>query len=235
MIRKFSLLAVVTLFLSFPALAVAGGPPWLCLPLDGVNTANATDCASLLTTKLKGKIWRQSEDPRVKVVQHEDQWYATFPMEESVGLSEVEAALQGSKFSVPRGQLRLFGHVILEIDRKDAAAQDLLSGLKGLSEVSIAETQEKKDRLLVTVDMPYPAFDSARQRGSVGWKSFQRNGLNSDASSREPMSASSLPSYDDFRKLVTAKKGDLKDLRWSDTFACRELGGVTVGKRVAAK
>jgi hypothetical protein len=224
------LIFAVVLVLSLPAVVFAGGPPWLCLPLEGVSEKNAVECSELLTAKLQDKIWKDADQRSVKVAAHEGEWYAIFPMEKNVGLAEVEAALKGSKFAVAQKRLRLFGHVILEIDPQKAAAKDLLARLDEIKEVAIAETTDKEGKLRVTIDLPYPVEDGSRERGSVGWDSFRRGDLNTDDGDRSPKSASDLPTYEDLQKAVSKSGGTLKNLRWSDNFACRTLGGVAAKK-----
>ncbi len=48
MIRKLSIPTVAALFLLIPAKLMAGGPPRLFMPLDGVTAANADECAKRL-------------------------------------------------------------------------------------------------------------------------------------------------------------------------------------------
>jgi hypothetical protein len=221
---------IFAVLLSLPAAAYAGGPPWLCLPIDGVTEKTALACAELLSTKLQDKLWKYEGNLRVKVAAHEGQWYATFPMGKEVALSEVEAALKGSKLTVAKGSLRLFGHVILEIDPRKGSAKDIIAKLDELKEVSIAETESKEGKLLVTIDMPYPADDSRRERGTVGWTSFRRTDLSTETGDRSPRTASELPTHEDLQTVVSKCGGNLQDLRWSQNFACRTLGGVIARK-----
>ena len=216
--------------LSLPAAAFAGGPPWLCLPIEGVTEKTAPACAELLTTKLQDKLWKYEGNLRVKVAAHEGQWYTTFPMGKEVALSEVEAALKGSKLTVTKGSLRLFGHVILEIDPRKGSAKDIIAKLDEIKEVSIAEAESREGKLLVTIDMPYPADDSGKERGTVGWTSFRRSDLSTETGDRSPRTASELPAYEDLQTVVSKCGGNLKDLHWSQNFACRTLGGVTIKK-----
>jgi len=220
---------VFAVLLSLPTAVFAGGPPWLCLPIDGVTEKTAPACAELLTKNLHDKLWKDG-DLSVKVVAYEGQWYATFSMGTEVTLGDVEEALKGSKLSVVKGNLRLFGHVILEIDPQKGSAKDLALKLDEIKEVSIEETASKEGKLLVTIDMPYPAHDSSKERGTIGWTTFQRSDLSSDVSDRSPKTAADLPTYDDLQAVVSKCGGKLKDLHWSQNFACRTLGGVTVKK-----
>jgi hypothetical protein len=228
------LIFAIVMFLSLPAAAFAGGPPWLCLPIDGVTEKTSPACAELLTAKLQDKLWKDG-NLSVKVVAYEGEWYATFSMGTEVTLGEVEAALKGSNFAVARKSLRLFGHVILEIDPQKAAANDLLAKLDEIKEVSIAETESKEGKLRVTIDMPYPVEEGIRERGTVGWSSFRRSDLSTNDGDRSPKTASDLPAYEDLQKAISKSGGSLKDLCWSEEFACRTLGGVAARKSDASK
>lgn len=229
------LIFAVLLVLSLPAAAFAGGPPWLCLPIDGVTEKTAPACAELLSTKLQDKVWKDGGELSVKVVAYEGQWYATFSMGTEVTLGEVEAALKGSKLSVAKERLRLFGHVILEIDLQKGSAKDLVAKLDELKEVSIAQTASKEGKLLVTIDMPYPVHDPAKERGAIGWATFQRSGFSTDVSDRSPKTVDDLPTVGDLQKAVSKSGGNLKDLRWSDNFRCRVLGGVVARQSDAGR
>jgi len=239
MSRKVACFAIVALFLFAPARLMAGGPPWLCLPIAGVTPDNAKQCSDLLTEKLKSKFSPHlARDKGVELREHAGQWYLTFYMGEDVALRDVDAALKGSRFSVPRDRLRLFGHVILEIDTGKSAAKELLSGLEALSHVSVDKSEHKDKALLVTVDMPYPVENNGSDGLSAGWEKFQRNDFASDQSAKSEPAATSrdLPSYSAFRDTVARHQGTLKDIRWSTDYACRPLGGVAVAAdKVAAK
>jgi len=238
MSRKPLSLAVAALFLLFPASLIAGGPPWLCLPIDGVTTANAKASAELLTTKLIDKISPHTRGGHtVEVREHSGQWYLTFHMGDNVGLGDVEAALKGTNLSIPRDRLRLFGHVILEVDAQKSTPEKLLADLDALNYTAIEKSEPKDDRLLVTIDLPYPVEDGNRERGSVAWDSFSRNDLSFDQAARSdpPATPETLPSYKAFRDVVTRHKASLKDIRWSQQYACRPLGGVTLPDTAQAR
>lgn len=231
MLRTTSFFAVAAVLLLLPAQLLAGGPPWLCLPIDGVTSENVKACTDLLTSKLKTKLSPHVRQNRgFDLRQHSNQWYLTFYMGEDVGLGEVEAAVKGSPFSVPRDKLRLFGHVILQIDARKATPKQLLADLEALDYVSVAESKDKEDLLLVTVDMPYPVENGGRDRETVGWDKFQRNDFASDQStkSESPTTARKLPGYNAFRDLVAKHNASLRDIRWSTNYACRPHGGVAV-------
>jgi hypothetical protein len=218
--------------LLLPAAAFAGGPPWLCLPIDGVNAENAQEAADLLASKLADKIWQSSDEQQpVKIRQHEQQWYLTFYMGNDIKLSDVRIALLGSKFDVASNRLHLFGHVDLLIDPKGADRQKLLRALDAVDYVSIAESTDKDSQLLVTLDLPYPAGDNEIEHGAVGWKEFRRNDLSTDQEARSkesPATPDALPHQATLAGVVQQNGAVLKEIRWTTTYACRALGGVAV-------
>ena len=229
MLRRIPFLAVAAALLLFPSSLLAGGPPWLCLPIDGVTKDNAGDCAELLTTKLKSKLNPHIAQPRgIEMRQHADQWYLTFYMGDDVRLSDVEAALRGSDFSMPHKRLHLFGRVILEIDAGTQAKQ-LLSDLEALDYVSVAETESTKDLLQVTIDMPYPAGNRPEE-DTLAFDKFERNDFASDPATRSepPATAKALPSFSALRDVAARHDVTLKDVRFSTNYVCRALGGVAV-------
>jgi hypothetical protein len=223
MLRTFSLLAVVAACLLLPAGLFAGGPPLLCLPVDGVTPDNAAACAELLSTNLKDILW--PPDRGIEIQQHSNQWYFTLYMDKAVGLNEVEAALKGSSFSIPRAKLRFFGHVILELDARAAARDALLADLNALIFVSVGESVDRENLVLVTLDMPSPVREGDRDRKSVGWSTFRRNDL-STGSDRSPATAGQLPSLDAFRDIAAKHNARLENIHWSVSYVCRALGCV---------
>jgi hypothetical protein len=233
MLRTIACLAVAAACLLFPARVIAGGPSWLCLPIDGVTEDNAKTCAALLGTKLGDKLWPQ--DRGVHIRQRDSQWYLTFYLK-NVALSDVETAFQGSGFSIPRDKLRLFGHVFLEFDIRQAPRKELLADLEALPHLSVFEAEESRDnRLRVLVDMPYPG-DGDRDRDLVALDTFRRNNFASDPATRSepPATPQTLPGYDAFRDIAARHKGSLKDIWWSAAFGCRPLGGVAAAPVDAA-
>jgi hypothetical protein len=225
MLRTFSLFAIAVVSLLFPAKLFAGGPPWLCLPVDGMTPDNAAACTELLSLNLGDKIW--SYDRGIAIQQHSNQWYLAFYMNQSIGLGDIEAALEGSRFSIPRDRLRFFGHVILELDARTSPRQALVADLNELSLVAVTESEEKGNHLLVTVDMPYPVQDGDRDRKSVAWSTFRRNDF-STGLDRSPATSRQLPSLNAFREIAAKHKAVLEDIRWSAGYACRPLGCVAV-------
>lgn len=219
--------SVVTMLVLVPASLLAGGPPFLCLPLDGVKPDNVQKGTELLNAKLRNKVWKHSDrSPAIQLVERKNQWYMTFHMGDDIRLAEVNAALEGSKITVSGDQLHLFGHVNLEINAPQATREKLLSDLEGTSYVSIDKSKTENDLLVVTVDMPYPSYKEERE--AVGWETFHRNDLSSTNESREAITADKLPSLNTFQKIVAKHDGNLKDVRWSVNHACRALGGVAV-------
>ena len=91
-----------------------GGPPRLCLPVDGVTSATANQCADRIAQALG-----ERAVGKVVVRENDKQWYVLFHYDaKRVTLAELDQALKGSAFSIPRDKLRLFGHVMLEIKRR---------------------------------------------------------------------------------------------------------------------
>jgi hypothetical protein len=228
MSRKLSCLAVATLFLLLPTRLLAGGPPWLTVPIDGLNADNTKAVTEQLSAKLKDKLYPPDVFRGVAILQNRDQSYATLYMKEDVRLHDIETALKGTGVSVPRNRLHLFGHAILEIDSGDRSAKQLLAALEALDHVSVAKSETKDGLLLVTVDMPYPPDN---QRGeSVAWDKFVRGDLSSNQSTRSEPAATpqTLPSFSAFRDIVAKHKATLKDVRWSTEYACRSVGCVAV-------
>jgi hypothetical protein len=235
MLRKTSVFAVALVLVLVSASLWAGGPPRLCLPIDGVTDANADACAKLLAEALGDKLWSHPGRPGgVQIHRDGRQAYATCYLERHVALGDVEAALKGSEFSVPRDKLRLFGHVTLEIDAGEAAPGELIADLAAIDFLSVEESKSDKGVLRVTVDMPYPA---TADRVHEEWTSFrdevfQWTDFSSDQSrkSEAPAKARDLPSYGALREVVAKHKASLKDLHWNSGWGCRLLGGVAVEK-----
>src|SRR5262249_47300773 len=156
MCRRLASYAVVVLVLLIPSRVLAGGPPWLCLPIDGTADENLKATNDLLTAKLQSKLFPPDVFRGLAILQQGVQSYATLFIKEDVSLGEVESALKGSGISVPRDRLQLFGYVTLEIDPRAANTKELLADLDALDHVSIATSENKDGLLLVTIDMPYP-------------------------------------------------------------------------------
>jgi hypothetical protein len=233
MFRKLLFLAALAPSLWLPSRLIAGGPPFLCLPIEGVTPDNATAGAALIDAKLENQRWSHPEwSGGVAIHQQPKQPYMTFYMKEEVRLSDIDAALKGSDFSIPRDRLKLFGHVILEIDPRTTPAKDLLAALDSMEYVSIADSEESKGGLLVTVEMPYPAVENRPNPVTVWSEKFVKNDYTSVQSTKPelPIGAQALPSYNAFRDVLATHNANLTGIRWSTAHACRALGCVSVPK-----
>lgn len=226
MCRKLSLVAMAALFLAFPTQLHAGGPPWLCLPIDGLTADNSKATNDQLTARLKDKLYPPDVFRGVAMLENAKQHYATLFIKQEVGLRDIDAALKGSGVSIPRDRLHLFGHVTLDIDPQAASPKELLADLEKIDHVSIAKSENKDGSLLVTVDMPYPP--EAERGDSVAWEKFVRNDLASDPTTKSepPATGESLPSYKTFREVLAKHHAKLKDIRWSTEYVCRTVGCV---------
>jgi hypothetical protein len=224
MLRQIGWLSAAGLLLLFPPMARAGGPPWICLPIDGVTVQNSQACAELLTTRLADKRWPYAGRPAgVQLHPYQGQWYLTMSMGKDIALGEVEAALKGTGYWLPRDKFRLFGHVVLEIRASSSAIPALLNDLEAMPLVSVAESKAGQEAVQVTVDMPYPSpFASA---DVVSWDRFWRNDLSSDpATKSEPAAtADELPSYAAFAEVALRHGASLHEVRWSSRHACRPM------------
>jgi hypothetical protein len=233
MFRQLSFFAVLTAIWLASGQARAGGPPMLCLPIDGVTAENVDECTKLLTAKLESKLFPKAEGFRSIVIrQIGDQWYLTFYFADDVALSEIETALEGGSFTIPRDRLHFFGHVVLEIDAGANPTKDLVDGLDALKYVSVGESEATPNRLLLTVDMPYPEKDFRAAPEAIGDGKFTSNDLSSDpsAKSAQPAMAEQLPDYNAFHEVLATRDAKLSDIRWTTTFACRSVGGVATDK-----
>jgi hypothetical protein len=211
--------------------ARAGGPPMLCLPIDGVTAENVDECTKLLVSGLESKLFpKVGKFRQIEVRQVGEQWYLTFYFADDVALSEVDAALEDSRFSIPRDRLHFFGHLLLEIDAGAGAANELAAGLNAFEFVAVGEQEASKSRLLLTVDMPYPKQDFRAAPEFIGNGEFTWNGLSSEPSveSDVPATAQQLPNHKAFEKLLEKHDAKLRDIRWTASHACRSVGGVAV-------
>jgi hypothetical protein len=224
-----SLTAVVAALLLSPAALLAGGPPRLCLPVNGVTADNANVCAKRLADALGDRVVG-----KVELRENDKQWYAMFHFNcERVALAELDAALKGSPFSIARDNLRFFGHVMLEVRIDEASEQQLLSDLKAVKHLTVEKSERGKCTFFVTVVMPYPKYfgrDTA-EFGKTPVKDERFGAEPNDFAPRTttPATASDLPSYDAFRTVVEKHKGSLSGVRW-ECWGCRVLGGVAVAE-----
>jgi hypothetical protein len=134
-----------------------------------------------------------------------------------VALSDIEAALRGSAYSVPRDKLRLFGQATLSVQTQ-RTADEFKADLEQLPFVVVDSIEQQDQRFQVTIDMPYWL--------KVGDATFQRTDFSSAASSKSEPKASchELPSYDRLRDVVARHNGQLTDIHWSAYLGCRMLG-----------
>lgn len=231
MSRKLSLSAVAAACFLITAQVMAGGPPMLCIPIDGVTPGNAELCAKRLDTALGARVWRHAGRPELQMRQSGEQWYAVFHLDEDVALSEIDAALKGSVFSVPRDRLRLFGHVTLVIEARRLPEQ-LTADLAAIKHVRFGKSKQEQGGVLATVDMPYPVMSAEHDRESIAWEQFQWTDFSSNwapgHNAGAPATRESLPPIDDLRQVVVRHNAQLNDVRWSAFWGCRPLGGVVV-------
>lgn len=222
MFRLLTIAAVTILFL-LPIQAIAGGPPLLCLPIDGATAENADVCAKRIAAALGNEV------ERAAMRQNDGQWYLTFHFNrERVRLSEIDAALKGSPFSVPRDKLRLFGDVILEVDLRDASADKLLADLRALRFVTASESKREGDKLLVTLTLPAPSRED--RPADFGNVSFKAVTFHSEDPSIAAATASDLPSYAAVRGVIEKHKASLTGIRWN-CWGCRALGCIAGAKQ----
>jgi hypothetical protein len=209
--------------------AMAGGPPWLCLPVAGVNSDNADQCAQLVVKALGEKIWHDPQRASAVMLQEDqNQHYLVLYLRHNVRLSDIEKIFEGTEFTIPREKLHLFGHVVLEIECDDDAQGELLESLKQLQHVSVAESERDSKLLRVTVDMPYPEIVEQAGGDHVGWDRFVRMDYSSDQKTRNepPASVDMLPTYGGFESVISDHQGSLRTVCWSVEHACRPLGAV---------
>jgi hypothetical protein len=220
-----SLLLMASVLLLGGQPVIAGGPPLLCLPIDGVSADSRKDLAELLETKLFPVSGNYSH---VEIRDNNGQAFALLYMREDIALSEMEAALKGSGFSIPRDKLRFFGHVVLETDPGKAAVKELQSPLENMDYVSVVASEEADGRLLITVEMPYPASEGRQHRYAILDDYFVWNDYSTGSvgESQSPASAQMLPAYNAFDRTIANQGAKLGDVRWSTEFACRAVGCV---------
>src|SRR5262245_40940778 len=186
MSRLLALIAAMLFLL--PLTVSAGGPPLLCLPIDGATAANADDCATRVAAALGNDIHEAA------MRQNDGQWFLTFHFNrDRVRLADIDAALKGSPFSVPRDKLCLFGDVILEVDVRDAAADKLLADLSTLKLVSVSESKRVDGTLLVTLTLPSPSRE--KRPAEFGTQSFQSQVFYNESQTSPVAKAGDLPNY----------------------------------------
>ena len=218
----------------------AGGPPLVCVPIDGATAENAKACGDLIAAKLTDQILPgDAEHAAVKLREIGGQWYASFYMSKDVRLSEIEASLEGSEFSIPRDRMHLFGHTVVEF-QPQGAAKELATDVGALEFAFVEEAKPEHDALALTVAMPY--VNDVRRDEFTAWNTFRwwrEVGDPSLASEpNDPTAIEQLPSMEALAKAAASHGAKLKDVRWSTEFACRSVGAVAVeskGDAVAAR
>ena len=66
---------MAALFLALPTRLLAGGPPWLAVPIDGLTPDNTKATNELLTAKLKDKLYPPEVFRGVAILEHAKQPY----------------------------------------------------------------------------------------------------------------------------------------------------------------
>jgi hypothetical protein len=229
------ILPAVTAVLLSAAPLLAGGLPRLCLPVDGVTADNADTCAKRLADALR----LEKGVEGVVLRENGKRWYAIIHYNrDQLILAELDTALKGSPFSIPRDNLRLFGHVMLEVEVGEAAERNLLSDLKAVKHVTVEEVKRDRGVLYVTAVMPYSRYFGV-EMDEFGKQPFEKELFGTAQSdfgpkANPPATARDLPTYGGLRAVVERHDGNLKGVRWK-AWGCRVLGGVTApdpaGKR----
>jgi hypothetical protein len=221
MFRLLTITAAAVLFL-LPTHAWAGGPPLLCLPIDGATADNADACAQRVAAALGEGV------DRAAMRQNDGQWYLTFHFNrDRVRLSEIDAALKGSPFSVARDKLRLFGDVILEVDVQGAAADKLLADLKTQKHVVVSESKREDGKLLVC---QLPSTMSDRRPRSAAFPSRPRPlGARGSQIQPRPAICRPMPRYAASSRSTTPASRASAGIagaagRWAASAAQRQIG-----------
>jgi hypothetical protein len=221
MFRPSILPVTLAVLLALPAVALAGGPPMMCLPVTGASSANAEATAQHLASALGKDIDRAS------LRQNDGRWYLTFHFNrEGLRLAEIEKALAGSGVAIDREAMRMFGDIKLELKISEAAGEKLLADLKTVKHATIEET--KGDMLLITLKLPAPTYEF-RPPAEFATVAFADQKFQRDDGSQPAVAAKELPSYSALSKLAAKHDGQLVGLRW-ECWGCRALGCVADGK-----
>ena len=218
MFRQLTICAAIAWLLLAPAIALAGGPPRLCIPIDGATTANAHSCGKLVTAALgKGVM-------NVDMRQNDGQWYLLLNFNrDKVRLNEIDAALKGSPFSVPRDKMRVFADAVVEIDLRSANADKLIADLKALDHVTVGETKKVGGVLTVALAAPAPTY---RERDTeFGAVAFHKESFRAEAPNAPETSLKELPTYTALTKVVEKHQAKVANFGW-DLLGCRVMGCV---------
>ena len=223
---KFSLSAVAVVLLLSPTPLLAGGLPRVCLPVDGVSADSADACAKLIRDALGGKA------EKVELRENDKQWYALFSANAAeISLDTLDTALKGSRFSIPRDNLRLFGQVVLEVEIGAASEQKLLADLKAVKHFTVEGSKRDKGMLFVTAVAPYPPHVGRETEdfGKVSFEKVRFGAVKSDFAPQAdpPAAPRDLPSYAAVRAVVEKHNGSLKGIRLK-LLGCHVQGGVAV-------
>lgn len=233
MFQKLSKTVAALALVLVPAQLLAGGPAWLCVPVDGITSTNQEKCLQILGEALKASVLDfDNGHPAIQIQRHENQWYATFHPKDDVRLSEMEKSLKGTEFSIPRDRMRLFGHVILETKSPSENQAAIEKELDALEYAAVSGDKTENGAGEIIVDMPYPTEMRRSSDGVRFWgDSYQWNVLNTNTTpAAAPATTGTLPSPKDFGKILARHDAELKDLRWSPVYHCRAIGSVTVPK-----
>jgi hypothetical protein len=218
---------IASLFLSSPLMA--GGPPLLRLPIDGVTSKGAQECIKRLDAELGNKIWRgDNQSQGVRIVSTSGQQYLSFYMQSDIRLSDLNAALKGTACSIPSERIRFFGHLMLEIDASPSSHKALVAGLEALPQLVVEESMSKGQLLVVTVAMPYPVNSQSADSANGDSAKFEWLDTPSSKDSRGPVTADELPGFKEICDVASKHDAKLSDIRWSTGFACRTVGAVAV-------
>lgn len=222
MSRTISTAAFAMALLLIPARLPAGGPARLCLPIDGVTESNAAACSKLIADGLGNRLFPRAPLRDVVLEEREHQWYALFYLggEKDVKLSEIDAVLDGSEFSVPRDKLRFFGPVRFEVDVRTADHKALLKALAALKHVEIESSSHNDGALVVTLILP--------ENGRRDVFHLLKASARASNGSAPSITALALPSYAALHEVVRKHDAALNDISWSSEWACRMLGSLAV-------
>lgn len=227
------MLAVVAAVLATTNVAaIAGGPAMLWIPIDGV--ADSAKVAETLTEHLNDHVWKHpGRFEGVRLRQDGKQSYLTYYMGAPVDLSDLQTAAKAADVKLQIEELRVFGHVTLVVDAKQANHQTLVTAIENLDRVAVGKSELKDGMLIVHIDMPYPACRRGNEGFDIAWDRFHWCDFSSDQTLRrqeEPATADQLPTIQDFRKTINAQGAKLADVRWDSRFGCRPLGATVVKK-----
>jgi hypothetical protein len=225
MLRTLSATAVAGLVVLMSMDLRAGGPPLLCLPVDGVTEANTAECTARLAKGLGDTLWTRTPPAATRLEKHDGQWYALLYLsgQRDVKLSDIDDALKGSDFSVPRGVLHFVGQVQLEVDLPVSAQEAVLKDLSAIDRVEVEQVSRTPKGMLVTLVL------AESDRRDV-FQLLKPPSTNSSEST-STLTAASLPSYAALCELMSRHDARLNDVAWSARWACSTFGSLAVAAR----